>query len=72
MSLYLIKPNGSLGFSRVETSNTGNDRRKEYEAEGYRSVTELEFIIANLVSVHNARQVIRITKALAREMGEDE
>lgn len=70
--MYLIKPNGNLGYSRIESSNTIKNRREEYEAEGYRSVTELEFTIAKLVSVHNARQVIRIAEGFAREMGETE
>lgn len=68
--MYLIKPNGELGFSRVETSNTGDTKRKEYEAEGYRVVDELEFTLAKLCSTHNARQVIRIVRSLGAEMGE--
>lgn len=67
---YLIKAD-ALGFSRIEASNLSTDRRSTYEADGYRSVNELDFIIARLISVHNARQVIRITRELAQEMGEE-
>lgn len=69
--MYLIKPHGNLGYSRIEASNMLNSKLEEYEAEGYRSVTELEFTLAKLVSVHNTRQVIRIVKELADEIGEE-
>ncbi|MEK6281851.1 MAG: hypothetical protein AABN95_15975 [Acidobacteriota bacterium] len=69
--MYLIKPHRNLGFSRIETSNTSDVKRKEYEAEGYRSVNELEFEIARLVSAHNARTVVRIAQQLGGEMNED-
>jgi hypothetical protein len=69
--MYLIKPNGTLGFSTVESSNMTNEHRKEYEAEGFRVVNELEYLIARMVTRHNARQIIRIAQSLAREMGEE-
>lgn len=67
---YLIKAD-ALGFSRIEASNLPTDRRNTYEAEGYRSVTELEFNIARLISTHHFQQVIRIARELAKEMGEE-
>lgn len=71
--MYLIKPNGSLGFSLVETSNTGDSKREQYEAEGYRVVNEFEFILARILTQYNVRAVVRTTQKLAREMGaEDE
>lgn len=68
--MYMIKPNGNLGYSLMESSNTGKTRRAEYEEDGYRVVTELEYTIARLVSVHNVRLVIRIANRCAEEMGE--
>lgn len=69
VSMYLIKPNGNLGFSRVESSNTADTKREEYEAEGYRSVNELEYTIAGLLNVHGVTGLIRIVTRLGEEKG---
>lgn len=70
MATYLIKPDG-LGFSRIESSNISADRQSDYEAEGYRAVNEIEFTLAQLVSMYSTRQIIRITRELAAEISDD-
>lgn len=70
MSLYMIKPNGNLGFSRIESTNSADFLRKEYEVDGYRSVPELEYIVAGLLNVHSAKHVRRLVDKLGAEMGE--
>lgn len=67
--MYLIKPNGNLGYSLVETSNTSDSKREIYEAAGYRVVNEFEFTIARILTQYDAPAVIRQAQRLAEEMG---
>ena len=68
---YMIKPNHMLGYSTVELSNVSN-RRAGYEADGFRVATELEFILAKLVSQHNTKHILKIIARYAEEIGEDD
>ena len=56
--MYLIKPNGELGYSTIESSNMADCKR----AEGFRVVNELEYTLARLVTRHNCRSLIRIVE----------
>lgn len=57
----------ALGFSRVDSSGMTEEHLAEYESEGYRQVSDLEFELAFLVSKYGTAQIVRLASELSAE-----